>query len=102
VALSRWELQLGTSGVAAPVFGAGGRVTGALEVRLGDPRSQLPLVRPALLVAARALSRELALSQLTDRHPNGWPLRNGDNGHKTDATQAVSCEPRVPAGRPYA
>jgi len=75
VALSRWELQLGTSGVAAPVFGAGGRVTGALEVRLGDPRSQLPLVRPALLVAARALSRELALSQLTDR---GWVRGNGD------------------------
>ncbi len=71
IAFSRWELQLGTSGVAAPVFGAGGRVVAALEVRLRDPRAQLRLVQPALLVTARSLSRELAVGRTTDRHHSG-------------------------------
>jgi len=121
IALSRWELQLGSSGVAAPVFGAGGRVTAALEVRVRDPRSELPRVQPALQVAARALSRELALSQITDRHPNGRPRRNGDqtdgtprctgqphglsdppDGDQTEPGQTLICAPRVPAGRPRA
>jgi DNA-binding IclR family transcriptional regulator len=98
VALSRWELQLGTSGVAAPVFGAGGRVTAALEVRVRDPRSELPRVQPALQVAARALSRELAMSQITDRYPNSWPRQNGDYGD--GAAERVGA-PVIPLARAH-
>jgi DNA-binding IclR family transcriptional regulator len=75
VAVSRWELRVGTSAVAAPVFGAGGAVVAALEVKVRDPRSELPLIQPVLLVAARSLSRELAMSQRPERVTNGWQRR---------------------------
>lgn len=60
VAVSRWELDLGVSAVAAPVFGIGGHVVAALELRVRDLRSDLQIIQPALMVAARSLSRELA------------------------------------------
>jgi DNA-binding IclR family transcriptional regulator len=62
VALSRWELELGLATVAVPVFGGGGLVVAALELRVRDLRSDLNGMQPALLVAARSLSRELAMS----------------------------------------
>jgi len=62
IAVSRWELDLGVSTVAAPIFGAGGQVVAALEVRVRDLRCDLQIVQPALMVAARSLSRELATS----------------------------------------
>jgi hypothetical protein len=62
VALSRWELELGLATVAVPVFGGGGLVVAALELRVRDLRSELNGMQPALLVAARSLSRELAMS----------------------------------------
>jgi len=80
VAVSRWELDLGVSTVAAPVFGAGGQVMAALELRVRDLRCDLQIVQPVLMVAARSLSRELATSpRLTrfavapDRRLDGHP-----------------------------
>ena len=67
IAVSRWELELGVSAVAAPVFGAGGQVIGALELRVRDLRSDLPAMQPALTVAARSLSREVATGTRTAR-----------------------------------
>jgi len=76
VAVSRWELELGTSAVAAPVFGSGGHVVAALELRVRDLRSDLQVMQPALMVAARSLSRELATSPRMGRGPitiERWP-----------------------------
>src|SRR5439155_21523835 len=67
IAVSRWELDLGVSAVAAPVFGVGGHVIAALELRVRDLRSDLQTMQPALMVAARSLSRELATSTRTTR-----------------------------------
>jgi len=94
VALSRWELRVGASAVAAPVFGAGGAVVAALEVKVRDPRSELRLVQPALVVAVRSLSRELAMSQSTDRFTDGWQRRigghvNGSSLHQLRPNGAV-------------
>jgi DNA-binding IclR family transcriptional regulator len=78
VAVSRWELELGVSTVAAPVFGAGGHVVAALEVRVRDLRSDLQVMQPALMVAARSLSRELASSPRMGRgHPGTDRLPDG-------------------------
>lgn len=60
VAISRWELVLGVSTVAVPVFGSGGTVVAALELRVRDLRNDLRLLHPVLIVAARSMSRELA------------------------------------------
>jgi DNA-binding IclR family transcriptional regulator len=59
VALCRWEYELGSAAVAVPVFGGGGTVVAALELKVRDLRSDLPVMQPALIVAARCLSREL-------------------------------------------
>lgn len=67
IAVSRWELELGASAVAAPVFGAGGQVLGALELRVRDLRSDLHAMQPALTVAARSLSREVATTTRAGR-----------------------------------
>ena len=52
------ELRSDGGTIAAPVFGAGGRIVAALEVDVGDPASAFDCVRPALSVAASGLSRE--------------------------------------------
>jgi hypothetical protein len=41
-------------------------VLAAVEVRVRDTPTEVPRVQPALLVAARNLSREPAMSQSTD------------------------------------
>jgi len=61
LALSRWELAPGRCAMAAPVFGAGGTLLAALELKVTDLRTEGPHLQPALLVAARSLSRQLAL-----------------------------------------
>jgi DNA-binding IclR family transcriptional regulator len=61
VAQSRWELARGNCAIAAPVFGAGGTVLAALELKVVDLRSDTPHLQPILLMAARTLSRQLAL-----------------------------------------
>ena len=76
LAVSRRELDPGSSAVAAPVFGAGGQVVAALELTVRDLRSDLQVMQPALMVAARSLSRELATTGRTVREPAGldrWP-----------------------------
>ena len=67
-AISRWELDPSCTAIAVPVFGSGGVVVAALELRIGDLRSELRIMQPALMVAARSLSRELAASQSPPRH----------------------------------
>jgi DNA-binding IclR family transcriptional regulator len=71
VALCRWELELGASAVAVPVFGGGGTVVAALELKVRDLRTELHTMQPALLVAARCLSRELAVGQPFGRRALG-------------------------------
>jgi DNA-binding IclR family transcriptional regulator len=77
IAVSRWELELGVSAVAMPVFGPGGTVVAALEIRVRDLRNDLPSIKAALTVAARSLSRELATGQPNGRLntplTRGWP-----------------------------
>jgi DNA-binding IclR family transcriptional regulator len=60
-AVAHQELVLGESAVAVPVFGCGGEAIAALEVELHDLRADLDVGRAALSVAARGLSRELAV-----------------------------------------
>jgi DNA-binding IclR family transcriptional regulator len=71
-AVAHGELVLGESAVAVPVFGGAGEVIAALEVELHDPRADLDLCKAALGVAARGLSRELAVDHDQVRRP---PLR---------------------------
>jgi len=60
LAVARWEWEVGRSALAVPVFGPGGGVVAAIEVRVEDPAAQLATVRPALVVASRSLSRQLS------------------------------------------
>jgi DNA-binding IclR family transcriptional regulator len=93
LAVSRWELQLGASAVAAPVFGPGGHVVAAIELPVRDLRSELPRIQPALVVAARGLSRQIGIApsgravpvsglQLTTPTIDSMPARrrNGTGG----------------------
>jgi DNA-binding IclR family transcriptional regulator len=60
VAISRWELEPGISGVAVPVFGSGGMAVAALELTVPNLRTDLHMASSVLTIAARGLSRELA------------------------------------------
>ena len=62
-AVAHGELVAGESAVAMPVFGCGGEVVAALEVELLDLRADMEVCKAALLVAARGLSRELAVDR---------------------------------------
>ncbi len=73
VAVCRREYDPHACTAAVPVFGCGGRVVAALEVSMRDGQD-LRLMRPPLIVAGRALTRELqngpsrpALTISTDR-----------------------------------
>ncbi|MGE0298826.1 IclR family transcriptional regulator [Pseudonocardia sp.] len=66
VATSRQELRLHTAAVAVPVV-AGGAVVAALELTVGGAGHQLHVIQSAVVVAARALSREL----IADQHRAG-------------------------------
>ena len=59
MAVSDRELQLNHVAVAVPVFGVGGHVVASLEVMVDDLSTDLIPARPALIVAAGSLSREL-------------------------------------------
>jgi DNA-binding IclR family transcriptional regulator len=63
VAVARREHDLESSALAVPVFGAGGTVVAALELEARDPMTDLRAVQPAVMVAARSLTRELATSR---------------------------------------
>lgn len=60
LAVSRGELVAGDFAAAVPVFGPGGAVVAALELRLTDSLADFQVCRAALTVAAAALSRDLA------------------------------------------
>jgi DNA-binding IclR family transcriptional regulator len=78
VALCRWEMELGMAAIAVPIFGGGGMVVAALELRVRDLRTDLNAMQPALIVAARCLSRELATCQPFGRRALApRPLHNG-------------------------
>jgi DNA-binding IclR family transcriptional regulator len=64
VAVARREYDVETSALAVPVFGAGGMVVAALEVDAREPQTDLRPLQPALIVAARSLTRELATSRV--------------------------------------
>jgi DNA-binding IclR family transcriptional regulator len=54
--------------VAAPVFGLGGEVVAALELEVQNLHTDLEVARTAVAVAARGLSRELAIDCERWRH----------------------------------
>jgi DNA-binding IclR family transcriptional regulator len=78
VAICDRELDADWAGVAAPVFGPGGGVLAAIELRVRDLARDVPALRAPLAVAARCLSRELA----TQRFPAGLahPWTAGQHG----------------------
>ena len=53
--------------VAAPVFARGGQVVASLEVSVtgSAPQYRMPAIQPALVVAARALTRQFAVNQIS-------------------------------------
>ena len=59
VAVTRFELEATTCGVAVPVFGPGGELVAAIELTVPDLGRELQPVMAALSIAARSLSREL-------------------------------------------
>jgi hypothetical protein len=79
LAVARWELEPDRSALAVPVFGPGGRVAAAIEVRVDDPAAELPTVRPALVIAGRSLTRELAAA--SDVNGRGPGLRPHPGAH---------------------
>lgn len=68
-ALAWGELTPGQSAVAVPVFGCGGTAVAALELELPDLRADLQVAKVALGIAARGLSRLVAV----DRPDSGRP-----------------------------
>jgi DNA-binding IclR family transcriptional regulator len=58
VATCRREYEVAYCTTAVPVFGVGGRIVAALELCLRDGQD-MRMVRPSLIVAGRALTREL-------------------------------------------
>ena len=67
VATARQELRLNTAAVAVPVFTSGGSVVAALELTTTGVGTQLHFVQSAVVVAARALSRDLVASECRGR-----------------------------------
>jgi len=71
LAVAHWELEPDRSALAVPVFGPGGRVVAAIEVRVDNPAAELATVRPALTIAGRSLTRELSASRPLPRYGTG-------------------------------
>jgi IclR family acetate operon transcriptional repressor len=65
LAWAREELEPETTSIAAPVFAVGGRVVAALEVTVGGASHEFRArtAQPALVVAARGMTRQLATSR---------------------------------------
>jgi hypothetical protein len=60
-------LRLNTAAVAVPVVAGGGAVVAALELTTNGAGYQLHVIQSAVVVAARALSRELTAGQRRTR-----------------------------------
>ena len=98
VASTRQEFSLNTAAIAVPVFGVGGRVVAALELTVVGAGYQVHAFRPAVMVAARGLSRQLVATQcrsqfpvagrapVFDRQSSGqqWPV-----GHETGSREPI-------------
>jgi len=59
LAVSRHELSIGRCAIAAPVLGVGGLAVAAIELETDDLARDVPTWRPALIIAAGMLSREM-------------------------------------------
>ena len=86
VAVSRWELKPGLSGVAVPVFGSGGIAAAALGLTVPNLRTDLRTASSVLTIAARGLSRELAtgihagcFAMITEQHAPNRTVREGSD-----------------------
>jgi DNA-binding IclR family transcriptional regulator len=79
IAHARGELVGGDCAIAAPVFGPGGAVVAAVELQVEDLRRELAMCRALLTVAARGLSRELALHAHDDGRPHRRALPPADD-----------------------
>jgi DNA-binding IclR family transcriptional regulator len=62
MAVCRWELEPDRCALAVPVFGPGGCVVAAIEVRVEDLSGSVSTIQPLLRLAGRSLTRELASS----------------------------------------
>jgi DNA-binding IclR family transcriptional regulator len=60
VAVTRFELEATTCGIAVPVFGPGGELVAAIELTVPDLGREVQPVIASLSIAARSLSRELS------------------------------------------
>jgi DNA-binding IclR family transcriptional regulator len=78
IATTRQELRLHTAAVAVPVVAGGGAVVAAIELTTGGAGYQLHVIQSAVVVAARALSRELTASQCRTR-PDRFAVLQGSS-----------------------
>lgn len=79
LAFERGELAKDYLAVAAPIFGRMDKIVGALAVRIHEGTIEMPVVLPALTVAARTLSRDLAqLSRPRIRDHRPQPYRRSN------------------------
>ncbi|HEY3016438.1 MAG TPA: IclR family transcriptional regulator [Nocardioides sp.] len=89
MAVSRWELEPNRCAIAVPVFGPGGYVAAAVELRIDDLGRELATVKPALRIAGRSLTRELAWGtnlRIPERDARHLARVAGANGHKLLST----------------
>jgi DNA-binding IclR family transcriptional regulator len=86
-AISRGELDLTCTAIAVPVFGPGGGVAAALELRVRDLRSDLQILQPALAIAARALSRDITTAAPPHRY--GLTFEFGVNNSDGQSSRAA-------------
>jgi DNA-binding IclR family transcriptional regulator len=97
------ELTPGDCAMAAPVFGCGGEIVAALELQVHDWDADIAMSKAALAVAARSLSRELAVDGYRVGHPRLRLLPRSATGPRETAIDDVpargSVPPRAVAGR---
>jgi DNA-binding IclR family transcriptional regulator len=79
VATTRQELRLNTAAVAVPVVAGGGAVVAALELTTSGAGYQLHVIQSAVVVAARALSRELTTRQQRRARPDRFAVLQGSS-----------------------
>lgn len=75
-AITREEMTLGSCSVAAPVLDAEERVVAALSIVAHNRGADLRRLVPAVVAAARALSRDVAAHWRDDRRAAGRPSRS--------------------------
>ena len=96
VAVSRWEYKAGISEVAVPVFGSGGIAVAALELTVPNLRTDLHMASSVLTIAARGLSRELAVASshagcfatITEQHAPNRTVHQAPDRERSVAVSA--------------